>query len=99
MGYLRFLGVDDGDMQEFLEKTGAIVEQGVLVSDFVHGCMKVKGAASNLDMQAIKFGMTLLQTDMERQERKVVKLSRHLGMRSEDVRQKVSTIANSDSRR
>lgn len=99
--YLRFLGVDDGDMQEFLEKTGSIVEQGVLVSDFVHGCMKVKGAASNLDMQALKFGMTLLQTDMERQERKVVKLSRHLGMRSDEVqvRRKASSTANSDGRR
>jgi len=97
--YLRFLGVDDGDMQEFLEKTGAIVEQGVLVSDFVLGCMKVKGAASNLDMQALKFKLTLLQTDMERQERKVVKLSRHLGMRSDEVRGKVSTITNSDGRR
>ena len=83
--YLRFLGVHDGDMEVFLEKTGAIQEEGVLVSDFVRGCMRVKGHASNLDMQAMRFDMALLEKDMQRQERKMVKLCRHLGMRIDEV--------------
>jgi hypothetical protein len=54
--YLGAAGVHEADAERFFKMLkSANFEQDVLIADFVGGCMKLRGTAQSLDMQALAF--------------------------------------------
>jgi len=54
--YLHNIGIDRAEVKKFLSAVGAADEEGKIdVDAFVDGCMRVKGGATNLDMQRLLF--------------------------------------------
>jgi len=84
--YLAFLGLPIADVKAFFEMLVAEsgreleVDHAVPIEVFVQGCMRMKGMATSIDMQALKYQTTMLADHLHRLEAQLAQLSR--GQRS-----------------
>merc|ERR1712183_300760 len=64
--YLSVLGLDITEAETFLKiLSKAANDTPIEIEDFVDGCLRMKGGASSLDMQALLFEMKMVRRHLD----------------------------------
>jgi len=74
IAYLASVGLEVHDMEMFFQIIGGSKTTELSISDFIEGCMMVKGNATSLDMQRTSCEINLLKDEVTKMKRDLIKV-------------------------